>query len=428
MNLKRVFVRAAATAAAFVLVVSASAQDVTPINFFHTIPPDTEAYVVSDLLPAYEAANPDCRIVMRNLGIEGGDSTALINSAVAARDANSPSLVWLASAAAGNYVRAGVLADVQGFFDANPDLLDNVIDSLVTLSTYDGAIRSVPMTTNNVAVYLNVSAFEEAGVAVPSQNPEETWTWDEFRAAAKAVSDQGTMSGLLFSDSGGWAAWLATGWLAQAGTFYINTDSEIGFNSPEAIETYTFLREMIADGSTIFSEPGRGWDPAPWLAQRVAMTINGPWNLSALNAVEDFEWTVVPLPRGENIAAPLGGNQLFVFDVSEAANDCAFRFAAYVLSDEFQIPFTIRDGSLPVTESATASAEYQEFAANTPALAGWANQTPFGVARPAMPGFDSVGDGPFGQAWGAVFIEGADIQATMDDAAEEAALLLEEAR
>ena len=36
------------------------------------------------------------------------------------------------------------------------------------------------------------------------------------------------------------------------------------------------------------------------------MTINGPWNLSALNAVEDFEWTVVPLPRGENIAAPLG--------------------------------------------------------------------------------------------------------------------------
>jgi multiple sugar transport system substrate-binding protein len=284
------------------------------------------------------------------------------------------------------------------------------------------------MTTNNVAVYVNVTAFEEAGVAVPSQIPEETWTWEEFRTASKAISDHGTMKGLLFSDSGGWAAWLASGWLGQAGGFYISPDYEIGFNQPEAISAYEFLRSIVEDDSTIFSEPGRGWDPAPWLAQRAAMTINGPWNLSALTAIEDFEWTVVPLPRGEQIAAPLGGNQLFVLNLNEAANNCAFKFAAFVLSDEFQIPFTIRDGSLPVTLSATNSEEYQEFAANTPALAGWANQTQYGVARPAMPGFDSVGDGPFGQAWGAIFVEGADIQSTMDAAADEAALLLDEAR
>lgn len=428
MVIKRLFRAAAAALASLSLVLAAQAQDVTTINFFHTIPPDTEAFIVSELMPAYEAANPECRVAFRNLGIEGGDSTALINAAVAARDANSPSLVWLASSAAGNYVRAGVLADVQGFFDARPELLDNLIDSLVTLSTYEGAIRSVPMTTNNVAMYINVSAFEAAGVPIPSQNPEETWTWEEFRAAAKAINDHGQTRGFLFSDGGGWAAWLATGWLAQAGTFYISPDYEIGFNSPEAIRTYEFLRSVIADGSTVFSEPGRGWDPAPWLAGRVAMTINGPWNLSALLAVQDFEWTVVPLPRGENIAAPLGGNQLFVFDVSEAANACAFKFVEYMLTDEFQVPFTIRDGSLPVTESASSSPEYLEFAANTPALAGWANQTPYGVARPAMPGFDAVGDGPYGRAWAAVFVEGADIQSTMDAAAAEAALLLDEAR
>ena len=112
----------------------------------------------------------------------------------------------------------------------------------------------------------------------------------------------------------------------------------------------------------------------------------------------------------------------------EAANACAFKFVEYMLTDEFQIPFTITDGSLPVTESATNSEEYQEFAETLPALAGWANQTAFGVARPAMPGFDSVGDGPYGRAWAAIFVEGADIQSTMDAAAAEAALLLEEAR
>lgn len=425
MNLKRLLAAAVATLG---LALTAQAQDVTTINFFHTIPPTTEEFIVSDLLPPFEAANPECKVVLRNLGIEGGDSAALINAAIAARDSSSPSLAWLASSATGNYVRAGVLADVQGYFDANPAILDNLIDSLVTLSTYDGVISSVPMTTNNVAVYVNVTAFEEAGVAVPSQNPEETWTWEEFRAAAKAVTDAGTMPGLLFSDGGGWAAWLATGWLGQAGATYISPDYTIGFNAPEAIPAYEFLRTIVADGSTVFSEPGRGWDPAPWLAQRAAMTINGPWNLSALLEITDFEWTVVPLPRGENIAAPLGGNQLFVFDVNEAANACAFKFVTHVLSDEFQVPFTIRDGSLPVTESASQSEAYLEFAANTPALAGWANQTPYGVARAAMPGFDAVGDGPYGDAWKAIFVDGADIQSTLDEAAEEAALLLEEAR
>lgn len=425
MHIPRRFLLFLSMFAVLMMAVGVQAQDVTTINFFHTIPPDTEAFVVEELLPPFEAANPECAVAFRNLGIEGGDSNALINTAIAARDSSSPSLVWLASSATGNFVNADVLADVQGFFDENPDLLANIIPSLVTLSTYEGEIRSVPMTTNNVAVYVNVTAFEEAGVEVPSQDPEATWTWEEFRAAAKAISDQGTMEGLVFSDGGGWAAWLATGWLAQSGGYYIGTDGSIGFNQPEAIPAYEFLRTLVDDESVLFSEPGRGWDPAPWLAQRAAMTVNGPWNLSALLAVEDFEWTVVPLPRGENIAAPLGGNQLFVMRLNEAADACALKFAAYVLSDEFQIPFTIRDGSLPVTMSATESEEYQEFAADTPALAGWANQTSYGVPRAAMPGFDTVGNGPFGDAWRAIFVDGADIQSTLDEAADEAAELLE---
>jgi multiple sugar transport system substrate-binding protein len=404
------------------------AQNPTNVNFFHTIPPDSEANVKTNLLPNFEKANPTCKVTLRNLGVEGGDSAALTKSALAAKDESSPSLMWEASASAGDYVKADVLADTQKFFDDNPKIKDNVIDSLITLSTYQGKIRSIPMTTNNVAVYVNVTAFKAAGVAVPSQDPEKTWTWEEFRAASKKVSEAGKMKGLLFSDSGGWASWLASGWLAQAGGFYINTNSEIGFNKPEAIEAYKFLKTLVDDKSTVFSEPGKGWDPAPWLSQKAAMTINGPWNLSALLKVKDFEWTVVPLPRGKKIAAPLGGNQLYVFNLTPAKNDCAFKFAAYVLSDEFQVKFTIKDGSLPTTKSASNSPEYLEFAKNTPALAGWANQTKYGVARPAMPGFNAVGDGPFGKAWGDIFVQGADIQSSMDKAAKEAALLLSEAK
>jgi len=238
-------------------------SNATVINFFHTIPPDTEAYVKSTLLPPFQTANPDCVVNLRNLGIEGGDTLALTNTALSAKDDSSPSLYWDASSSTGAFAKAGVLADVQGFFDKNPALKSNVIDSLLTLSTYGGKIQSIPMTTNNVAVYVNVTAFKAAGVIVPSQDPTKTWTWDEFRADAKTISDFGKMKGLLFSDGGGWASWLATGWLGQAGTTFINPDGTVGFNSPEALKAYTYLQGFVADKSIAFSEPGKGWDPAP---------------------------------------------------------------------------------------------------------------------------------------------------------------------
>jgi len=426
---RRMFAAVLIAATLFGTAASARAQTVTTINFFHTIPAETEAFVKSDLLPVFEKANPDCKVNLRNLGVEGAEGTALINSGLAAKDNNSPSLAWLASSGTGAFVKAGVLADVQKFFDDNATIKSNVFESLLNLSSYDGKIRSIPMTTNNVAVYVNVSAFKDAGVAIPSQDPEKTWTWDEFRTASKKVADKGKMKGYLFPVGGGWEGWLAHGWLAQAGGYFMQPDGTIGFNKPEAVEAYKFLKSMD-DKSTAYSEPGKGWDPAPFLSQKVAMTINGPWNLSALLKIKDFEWTAVPLPRGKSVGAPLGGNQLFVFALNAAKDACAFKFAAYVLSDDFQIKFTIKDGSLPVTKSATASQVYADFAKNTPALAGWANQTKFGVARASIPAFDSVsGDGsPYSKAWDAIFIQGADIQSSMDKAAKDAQDLIDQTK
>jgi len=157
------------------------------------------------------------------------------------------------------------------------------------------------------------------------------------------------------------------------------------------------------------------------------MTINGPWNLSALQANKDFDWTVVPLPRGKSIAAPLGGDQLYVFHLTDAKDACAFKFATYVLSDDFQIKFTEKDGSLPVTKSATSSASYQQFLKDTPAMAGWVNQTQYGVARAAMPGFDAASTA-YGDAWAKIFVQGADPQSTMDKAAADVKDLLDQAK
>ena len=63
-----------------------------------------------------------------------------------------------------------------------------------------------------------------------------------------------------------------------------------------------------------------------------------------------------------------------------------------MLTDEFQIAFQKQSGNLPVTTSAATSQEYQAHLAAYPFLAGFVNQTPYGVARLPIPEFNDITD------------------------------------
>ena len=49
------------------------------------------------------------------------------------------------------------------------------------------------------------SSIEQAGVPIPSQDPEKTWTWDQFAEACKLISQKTKMKGFLMHNGGaGW--------------------------------------------------------------------------------------------------------------------------------------------------------------------------------------------------------------------------------
>jgi multiple sugar transport system substrate-binding protein len=139
---------------------------------------------------------------------------------------------------------------------------------------------------------------------------------------------------------------------------------------------------------------------------------NGPWNFPKLSTFTDFKFTVVPYPRDVKPATNLGGDQLFIGKTPTKAQEaCAFAFGEYMLSDEFQIAFQKQSGNLPVTTSAASSKEYQDHLAKYPFMAGFVNQTPYGVARPPIPQFNDVSNA-FSPAWDAVMLKNADIMTT----------------
>ncbi|MEW6402018.1 MAG: extracellular solute-binding protein [Chloroflexota bacterium] len=380
------------------------------LNLWHTIPTETETFFNEELLPKFHEANPNCEIVVRNLGVE---DPALIRTGLALPidDATRPHLWWIASSETGAYVEADVLTDVDTWLNENPDIKDNIIPALLELSSYDGKVRSLPWMTNNTAMWINVDAFEAAGVPVPSQNPEETWTWEEFNDAMQKITeanaDGSGMKGFLVTVNTGWDFWTFHAWYAAAGG---DVSGIPVLDSEAAIKTVQLQKDLMDNGYA--ETTPTGWDAAPWYAGEVAVMANGPWNFPTLSTFKDFNFTVVPYPRDVRPAANLGGDQLFIGKTATPEQEaCAFAFGAYVLSDEFQIAFQKQSGNLPVTTSAAASEEYQAHLAAYPFLAGFVNQTPFGVARLPIPEFNDIGNA-FTPAWDAVMLNGADVTET----------------
>lgn len=392
-----------------------AAQDATTVNLLHSIPPETETFMKEQLMPGFASMHPECTVNVENYGTENATT---VRTRVQAGGDSAPDLSWLASTEQGIFSEAGLLADVDSFLAGKPDVRDKIIPSLLELSSYGGKVTTIPWTTNNLAVYINKSAFDAAGVPIPSKDPAATWTWAEFADAAKKLTTD-SMKGFLMTVGGGWDTWVFHAWLAQAGGTFLAEDGTPGFNGPEGVEAMTFLKGLVDAGVTAFSEPDKGFETAPWLAQTVAMHLNGPWNFGSLKDLTEFEFDIVPYPRGKQPATNLGGNQLYIFDLGEERVACSLAFGEYVLSDEFQTKFTIQDGSFPTTTTAAESEEYQAHLKQYPWLLGWLNQTPYGVARSSLPQYTEVST-VFSDQYDEIMLNGADIQEALNNAAEEA--------
>jgi multiple sugar transport system substrate-binding protein len=386
------------------------------VNLYHTIPSATETYWKQQLLPSFEKQYPNLNFVTYQLGVE---SPTVIRTKIKAGGSTAPDMAWLESGETGTYVAADLLADVDTWLNQHAGIKNNIYPSLIKLSSYQGKVWSLPWMTNNTAMQINLDAFQKAGVPVPSQDPKNTWTWDEFANACKLISQKTNMKGFLMSNGGdgGWDAWLFHAWLGTNGGTFLSDSGDPLFNTSAGIETMAFLQSLVKNGYTAFSAPGQGYDPSGWYSQKAAIMANGPWNFPDLSKFTTFKFTVVPYPVKTQPATNTGGDQLFLFNNSQDKVSYEFDYAQYMLTDDFQVKFNIQSGNLPVTMSATQSSEYQAHLKQYPFLLGWVNSVPYGVARSSLPQSTDAQQ-TFGQkAWDPIILQGTNVQQALQNAA-----------
>jgi multiple sugar transport system substrate-binding protein len=369
----------------------------TQITFWHGIESPASVKVLEEKIENFEAAHPDIDVVAQNYGAADQVNSKIMTAVAGNR---APNLMWWAPSFTGQMAKTGKLVKVQDFIDKDPSFnKSDVYSGLWDVSMYKGEVWTAPFDANNLGLYYNKKQFREAGI-----DPESIKTWDDLLAAAKKLTNNDRYGFQVPLGKGEWTVWTWQTLLWQAGGEFLTVpkyknavfDSEAGVN---ALQFWTDLvnKEKVAT----FSEPDAGYKTDDFLAGRVSMMINGPWNYGVLQkAAEEtgFEYGVMMLPKAGSYAAVgngrnatnIGGENLFIFKTNAEEEKASWEFSKFVMSPEFQVDWAIATGYLPVCQSAENDSTYKAFLDKNEFIKVYVDQMKYGKARPSVPEYGKI--------------------------------------
>lgn len=194
-------------------------------------------------------------------------------------------------------------------------------------SHWDGKLVAMPLHIFIHYLHMNNDLFAGAGLANDDGSVQVPDNWEEYRAAAEAISqpDQGVY-GTMLRDYGGQEDTVNFFhvWLTMAGGQLIDeTYEKFLFNSEAGLDALTFQVNLIKDGLCL--PPGTPTDGV------IENNKVGMWFHAAnywpayLQNNPDFQWSTAVNPQRKTRGAVLRGNHLAMFAAAKE-KDAAWAF------------------------------------------------------------------------------------------------------
>lgn len=251
------------------------------------------------------------------------------------------------------YLDNGALLNLQPYWDEYG--VDTTIWGTGLVDPYrwgeDDDLYAGPVNWDTIAVYYNKDMFDAAGLEYPTAD----WTWDDFAAAAEALTTDTVYGAAVYLEyQAGYPNWIAatgTTPIIEAGR------TACTLTEPGSVEALSFLKGLLDAGYMPMPSimGGTSADDAFnfWASEQVAMITGGSWKLTdALNNVA-FNWDVVQLPRhpetgrSRSILHAVG----YVASARTAQPDLAANLILYLVSDAGQTFFAEGGNVAPANPS-----------------------------------------------------------------------------
>ncbi|MDN6302040.1 MAG: sugar ABC transporter substrate-binding protein [Brachybacterium sp.] len=217
-----------------------------------------------------------------------------------------PDVLWMNGPNVQLYASEGMLMPLSELLEAGDIDPGNYPGAMNELYTMEGEQYAVPKDFDTIGLWYNKRLFDEAGVEYPSDG----WTWDDFRSAAKTISDELGDQG-VYGFAGGVANQaLVYPAIMQAGGEIISEDGTTsGYDSSEARQAFQMLADMVEDGSSPSVATTTDTEYYElFSSERAAMAWDGNWRVATYAdspAMENIQ--VTHLPREQRQATPSHG-------------------------------------------------------------------------------------------------------------------------
>jgi multiple sugar transport system substrate-binding protein len=229
-----------------------------------------------------------------------------------------------------------------------------------TTATVDGRVIGVPALVDNLGLIYNKKLFDDANLAYPT----DAWSWDDFRAAAKKLTNPakgiyGTAYSVSGSEDTTWHLWPL---LWQKGGKILDDKGKPAFNSDAGVSALEFLRQMAVDDKSMYlDQTDEKYGPL-FYAGNVGMIMSGPWVLYDLkDQGVDYGATYLPAFNGDH--ETVSGPDLWVLlnhndpNRSGASRD----FIRWLTSKAIDPRWNLANGNLPLRSSEKDSPEFATY-------------------------------------------------------------------
>lgn len=351
------------------------AKNVT-LTYWHTYSEGEEKVLQSEVIPAFEKANPGIKINAVRMPLDGLQQQVVTAVAGdAAPDVMRMDITWVAQLA-----KLGALKSISGYKDFD-SIKKNALASPMLTTYYNGECYGMPLNTNTTAAVWNMDLLSEFGVSEPPKTINEMVT---LAKKANSKSDQKW----VFTIAGTYT-WATLPWFWSLGGTLTSDDytKATGYlNSDKSVNALETIAQWYKDG--IISPAIIGEEPGAWSGMtggNYAMISEGPWFFSSNETT--FKSTATVMPSGEGGSISVVGGEDVVMLKTTKNEDAVWTFMNFLLSDEAQLAMT-QAGLIPTTITAMSKMDTSA----TPYMAAYLEQLKTALPRIPSANYPTIDD------------------------------------
>jgi multiple sugar transport system substrate-binding protein len=363
---------------------------------------DIAGRVLGELADEFNASHKDIKVKATTGGVVADQMRQKITTGLASGD--YPDIAYIFGSDLANLARSDKVLDLTDAVNAPDFGWDDYYAPARDATMVDGRVRALPALIDDLAVVYNKKLFAEAGVDEP---PASGWTWDDFIATSKQLTDSGKGTfGTAWPSVGDedtvWRWWPLV-W--QNGGEIITEDGKIGFGGDPGEQAMDVVNRLAQDGSVyVDTKPDSDQTYQLFNNNKLGMVVTGPWQLpDFIDAKTDFGVAPLPTFGGEalTISAP---DTWTIFDNGDARSKAAIEFVQWLNSPEQDAKWVTKAGSLPLRKGTAEKPEWIAYQKDVPGLSVFLDALDGARVKPANPAYPRVSEA-VGQSLVAVLLK-----------------------